>query len=578
MLIKDYLYLETKFRPEKTFAEDDIKYVVAYPDLYNYGLPNLGMQVIYRECNKREGVIADRYYLPENTFSEKNKSWEHGFYIKNVDFLSFTISYEGLYTNILKMLKSCEIPIWAVNRKEGCPLVIGGGPNVMYNPLPLSGFFDVFIMGEGEQIIHDVLDVYKKYQHDGRDIVLQELSRLNGVYVPKLHKSTAVFQVFPVNIRNNPAHSEIITDQCVYGEKAFSIEVRRGCNQKCRFCYMGTRLRPARTIAFETFANIVDQALEKCDIIKCFYEGLETDVVEKYLNYIYSRGGKIRVGSQRLEKLSPRIIELMSKSGQRKLVIAPESSERLRKVIGKEAITDEKIKESIDIALANNMPDIGLYFIIGLPNESMEDIDEIIRIIKMAREKMDAYGNTEGQLEIGLNPLFPKPWTALQFAPICPEKEVQERFLRIYTELSKNYPVFVSNEVVNEKVERRTVKNSIKSSIKIETTVGSTMQFVQPILSLGGVELCPVIEEMCELEDTTCNWKAVLEKYGVEYMKYFTGFSIEDDLPWEFQNCIVSKEYLVREYQSSMKFETTTKCDAVCGQCEQPCIEMHKTV
>lgn len=446
----------------------------------------------------------------------------------------------------------------------------------MYNPLPLSDFFDVFILGEGECIVHDVLNVYKKYKENGRETVLEELSKLNGVYIPKIHGKQVVNQVMPVMIKNNPAHSEIMTEKCVYGENAFSIEVRRGCNQKCRFCYMGTRLRPARTVSFETFAQLVDQALEKCDIIKCFYEGLETEEVEKYLNYIHYKGGKIRIGSQRLEKLSPRIIELMAKSGQRKLVIAPESSERLRKVIGKDAITDEKIKESIDIALENNIPDIGMYFIIGLPNESMEDIEEIVRLIKMVREKMNASGNTEGQLEIGLNPLFPKPWTALQYASICSEDEVEKRFKYLCNELSKDYPVLVSNDVVDEKVERRIEKNLMESIIKIETTVGSTMQLVQPILSLAGEELCPVVEEMSELEDTRDNWVKILEKYDIDCSKYFNGFDVDSNLPWEFQNCIVSKKHLIQEYNASMNFEATSKCNVSCGQCEQMCIETNR--
>jgi radical SAM superfamily enzyme YgiQ (UPF0313 family) len=413
MNIDEYIQEEVRLTQLKKFEDGMVKYVCAFPDYYIYGLPNIGMQVIYRECALHPGVAPDRYYLPDEDCEDKDITWERKFKIKECDFLSFTISYEGSYVNILKELELCNIPLRACDRNDDYPIIIAGGPIVMYNCKPIEKFFDVFVLGEGEQVIHNILDVYIKNKNMGKAVVLKELSKIRGVYVPSIKENTIVYQVPVVPIDKYPAHSEFMTKRCVYGEKTFTIEIRRGCNQKCRFCYMGTRLRPARMISEETFKKLVDEGLKHCKIIKCFYEGVDADVIQRYLEYIVKKGGLVRIGSQRLEKVSDRIIKMVAESGQRKLVIAPETSEKLRRVIGKQAIKNDKIIELIKKAMLNGIRDIGLYFIIGIPSETNEDLDEICNLILRVRKIMNENGDINGCLEIGINPLFPKPMTAL---------------------------------------------------------------------------------------------------------------------------------------------------------------------
>lgn len=572
MNIEQLIKEESRVSHLKQYEPGMVKYVCAFPDYYQYGLPNIGMQVIYRECNVHEGVVPDRYYIPEENFECKDITWERKFKVNECDILGFTISYEGTYTNILKSLELCGIPFRQKDRGDNYPILLAGGPTVMYNPMPLAKFFDVFVLGEGEEVIHKILEAYKSKKNEGKSEILKELAKIKGLYVPSLHKDKKVKQVPPISIDKYPAHSEFMTNNCVYGEKTFTIEVRRGCNQKCRFCYMGTRLRPARTISKDVFMKLVDIGLEQSKIIKCFYEGLETEIVEEYLSYIIDKGGQVRIGSQRLEKLSKKIVEIIAECNQRKLVIAPESSERLRKVIGKESIKNKDIISMIETAMENGILDIGLYFIIGIPQEENADIEEIAKLILQVREKMNQYGNKHGQLEIGINPLFPKPWTSFQFAKANLPEEINDKFKYLIEKLEGKYPLVISNDVVDEKVERREIALEVISSIKIETTIGSSIVFSQPILSRGGDELCDVIEYIYKYGDALENWSKALELYNIKYESYFKQYDFNENLPWDIQKCYVSKEHLIKEYKLGQKFLPTIPCNTKCQSCAEKCI------
>ncbi|WP_347564029.1 radical SAM protein [Neglectibacter sp. X58] len=484
------------------------------------------------------------------------------------------MSYEGSYLNALKCMDYFCIPKKRVDRGQGFPILIAGGVPIMYNPLPLVDFFDVFVLGEGEDCIHEILDVYLNLKGLPKKVILEGLSRVRGVFVPSIHNTSTdqISQTSPVNISNRPAYSIFLSKYTVYEEETFTIEVRRGCNQKCRFCYMGTRLRPARTVSYEAFKEVVQTGLSYCNIIKCFYEGLPTETVEQYLSYIQNSGGRLRIGSQRLEMLSEKIIEMMAAAGQRKLVIAPESSERLRKVIGKERITNSEIIKYMDIASEKGIKDVGLYFIIGLPGETKEDLDEIASIINLVRRHMDALGNESGFLEVGINPLFPKPFTAFQYVGATTPEIASEKLMHILKNIQKNYPVHISNDVVDEKVEKREMKESDKSVIKIETTIGSAITFSQPILSRGDQRLGEVLIDMYKKEDTEENWRKALLENDILFSDFFRPFLPSERLLWDFQKCFVSKEHLASEYNLALKFLPTTTCDANCSRCKSRCL------
>ncbi|PNT92022.1 radical SAM protein [Clostridium thermosuccinogenes] len=433
--------------------------------------------------------------------------------------------------------------------------------------------FDAFILGEGEDVIHEILDVYLHFKGHSKRSILLNLSRIKGVFVPSIQDlKKPVLHVSPVNISNRPAHSIFLSKDTVYEEETFTIEVRRGCNQKCRFCYMGTRLRPARTISFGAFKRTVDLGLSHCQIIKCFYEGLPTSVIEEYLSYIEKKGGRLRVGSQRLEMLSERIIEMMARAGQRKLVIAPESSERLRKVIGKERIKNEDIIKYLNMASEKGIHDIGLYFIIGLPGETHEDLDEISNIIFTVRQHMNELGNKNGYLEVGINPLFPKPFTAFQYAAATYPEEAEKKLDYILGKLREFFPVQISNDVVDEKVEKPKEHTGDDSVIKIETTIGSTITFSQPILSRGDERIGDVLLDMLDLEDTIDNWKQTLKSHGLIASDYFRSYLFAERLPWDFQKCSVSTRHLISEYNLALEMEPSSPCTTNCSTCLSSCM------
>lgn len=570
---------EKRILPLKPFNSNCIKFILAFPDYYEYGLPNLAIQVLYRELYKIRDVLPDRYYLYTDDSKEKDKSLEYKIPLKEADIVGFSIPYEGVILNFIKMLDICGIPYKASQRQENDPIIVCGGPVVNYNPLPIAPFGDIFILGEGEELIKDLVNLCKNYKKNGyfnKKIFLNCVSQLRGCYVPAVHGFHGyglIKQTKPIDINQFPSHSIFISKNTIYGEETFSIELRRGCNQRCRFCYMGTRLRPPRTLKESTFKDLVDIGLRYSRIIKLFYEGLAPEYVEQCLEYIRGKGGKVRIGSQRLDKLSERIIKIIGEAGQRKLTVAPETTERLRGVIGKQKIRNKDILKIVEISSNCGIPDFGLYFIIGLPFETIRDIDEIADFIMEVREKMNSLGNINGYLEIGINMLYPKPWTPFQYTCTILPNEAEERLQYLISKLSKGgYKVVVSTDVVDEKVERR--KESVyKNLIKIETTIGTPVSFYQPIISRGGVEISEVIERVyMQGENTFESWKRALEESGIDYKKYFSSYIDYEKLPWEIQDCIISKEYLKNEYLNALAFKPTSECSADCKNCKDRCL------
>jgi radical SAM superfamily enzyme YgiQ (UPF0313 family) len=337
---------------------------------------------------------------------------------------------------------------------------------------------------------------------------------------------------------------------------------------------MGTRLRPARTITEESFKNLVNTASHYSKIVNCFYEGLETEIIEQYLNYISMKKLHARIGSQRLEFLSETIIDIIANSKQRKLTIAPENSERMRKILGKEQIKNEDIINFVTLACKKGIADIGLYFIIGLPSENSDDLDEIINIILQVRQCMDDNENIVGQLEIGINPIYPKPFTALQFCGAVLPDVANYKLNYIVEKLSRSHNIIKTNDVVDERIKRRDSRKYItpKSVIKIETTIGSVISFTQPILSFGDEKLGNVLLEMLNKKDTIENWIDLFKKYDIQYERYYKEKSIDEIFPWHFQRCHVSNKHLIEEYLLSKKFLPSPICGAVCSECKNRCL------
>ncbi|ACM23278.1 radical SAM protein [Thermotoga neapolitana] len=574
---------EERILPSKNLKGNEIIFILAFPDIYKYGLPNLGIQTLYKELYLRDDVAVDRYYTDE----DQPFSFEYGFKLKDSDFIGISFQYEGIVLNAFKILKAGSIPLINLLREENDPIIIGGGPVANYNPLPLSLVCDVIVLGEAEEAIHKIIDSYKVYRNVKRKRMkfLQAVSQIEGIYVPCIHgffQTGMVKQTSPVDINEHPAHSIFVTKNTVYEERVFSIEVRRGCTQRCRFCYMGHRLKPPRTLRWETFKKIVDLAIDQCnvEIIKLFYEGLETRIVEHYLEYIIKKGGRVRIGSQRLEKLSKRIIEIAAISGQRKITVAPETSGRLRKVIGKHEIKDEEILEVVRISSLYGIPDFGLYFILAIPGETFEDLDKIADLIMKVRHQMNKLKNTDGRLEIGINPLYPKPFTPFQYVKLPSLKNIEDRFLYIVEKVKKEgFPVVISNDVVDEKVEKRQKdENENESLVKFETTVFHPISLLQPMISRGGLEIAFLLHYLHSKRfNTVSDLENLLNEFGINAAWYFEEY-IDKYCPWKIQKTLISEDYLLREYFKALNFiSTDEECKLNCSQCFNRCIDISTT-
>ncbi len=532
--------------------------IFIFPDHYKYGLPNLAVQTLYKQAYDIPYVLPDRFYLPKSEDNSEYKTLDYEMPLSSADILAFTIPYEGLIFNFIKILNKAVIPLKYFERGEHNPIILCGGPVVNYNPVPISLFGDIFVLGEAEETIQDILKLFYEHKdkhHYKRKSFLEDVSKLQGCYIPPVHGTSGykiVKQTKPVDVNKFPSHSIFISKGTVYGVDTFSIEVRRGCTQMCRFCYMGNRLLPARTLNYNLTKELVDTGLKYSKIIKLFYESLVPAEVEGLLEYVLQKGGKPRIGSQRLERISENIIKLVAKAEQRKLTVAPETSQRLRKVVGKESMDNNSLFKVAKLSSYYGIPDFGLYFIIGLPFEDERDLQEIADIIVRVRHEMDKTGNIGGELEVGINILYPKPFTPFQYAKTLLPREAEERLNYIVSQIRYNgCNVVISNEVVNERVERRNISNTVSSPIKIETTISTPVSLYQPIISRGGSEISNVILEVYNLgSDGFENWYRAFEKCGVDYKKYSDSYhNIEGHFPWELQDTLISPLYLLKQYE-----------------------------
>ena len=421
-----------------------------YPNSYHVGMSNLGFQTLYRILNAEDDVVCERAFLPEPEDLQVYRHTQTPLFslesqkpLSSFDILAFSISFENDFLNVLTLLELAHLPLESRLRKGGHPWVIGGGVALFLNPEPVSEFFDFFILGEAEEAIREFLGVCRQtllnQEKREKDHFLIDLSRVEGVYVPKFYRVTyaedgkmAAMEPdsgFPREVRRRwvskldqfPTQSTLFTPDTEFKEMAL-VEVNRGCPRGCRFCAACFVYHPFRNRSLSVLESVSKDAL-----LEEHRVGLTGTAVSDYpqlvalCQSVLSQQGGISLSSLRVDAVTPPLIQCLREGEERTVAIAPEAgSERLRRMLKKD-YQEEEILKSIDILVENGVSQIKCYFLIGLPTETDEDVKEILHLAKRIRHHIlsgQKDGRKRWRLVLSVNPFIPKPATPFQWAPL----------------------------------------------------------------------------------------------------------------------------------------------------------------
>lgn len=572
----------------------DIRFAMCFPDMYDIGMSHLGMQILYDMFNRRKDTYCERVYSPwvdlDKVMREKNIplfALESQEPVKNFDFLGITLQYEMCYTNVLQILELSHIPLHAADRKEDDPLVIGGGP-CAYNPEPLADFFDLFYIGEGETAYDRLLDLYKEHKQKGkgRKAFLEQAASVPGIYVPSLYSvkyhNDGTIKAFVPNTPLAPAKvtKELVMDldHVSYLEKPLVpyikvaqdrvvLEIMRGCIRGCRFCQAGNVYRPLRERGLDYLKEhakkmLISTGHEEISLTSLSssdYTRLE-ELVSFLMEEFQGKGVNISLPSLRIDAFSLDVMRQIQDVKKSSLTFAPEAgSQRLRDVINK-GLTEEDILHGAAQAFHGGWNRVKLYFMLGLPTETVEDMEGIALLSeKVAETYYDEIPKEQrhGKVQVVASSSFfvPKPFTPFQWAKMCTKDEFIER----------------ANIVRQKFREMKNAKSLKYNWHEAELTV------LEGVLARGDRRVGAVIEEAYRrgaLFDSWSEyfqneiWMDAFASCGVSIDFYTTRERKSDEIfPWDFINAGVSKEFLAREWQKAMQGEVTPNCRQRCSGC-----------
>ncbi len=511
-----------------------IPIALSYPNTYYVGMSNLGFQTIYGLLNSYDNIVCERVFWEEK--AKQPLSIESGRPQGDFAVLAFSISYELDYFNVVTIIKSSAIPLFAADRNDSHPLLIAGGPCSIANPEPLSPFFDCFAIGEGEAILPPMLEALTEGVQGSRDELLRALASLPGVYVPSLHNR--VSRQWVPNIDDFATTSVILTPQTELGG-LYLIEVARGCRWGCRFCLAGFSFRPPR---FRSISNLLSQAE-----LGLKFENriglLGADVsdhpeIDELVARLRHMEAEISVSSLRIRPLSRVVLRGLAESGTQTVSLAPEAgSERLRQLINK-GVAERDIIEAIDEVARHGLRQLKLYFMIGVPTESDDDIEEMIKLTLALKGRVDRAGS---RLTLTVEPFVPKAGTPFQWLPMSDTETLSHRLAAL--------------------------KNSLEpKGIKVRSeSVGWAR--VQGVLSRGDERLAQALARM--EGKSLSSWRRALEEVSLDAEYYVDReIPINERLPWASIESGVELAYLKRELERARLGEETPPCPlAECQEC-----------
>jgi len=573
----------------KNPADVFIRFAFCFPDVYEIAMSHLGIKILYHTLNQRDDTYCERVFTPWVDMEEEMKQHEQKLFalesgdeIRNFDIVAFTLQYELCYSNVVSMLDLAGIPAYAADRTDSDPLVCAGGP-CAYNAEPLADFIDFFILGEGEEVIHEVTDCYsewKKQGHTDKKAFLERLAQIDGVYVPSFYdvsydNADKITSISP----NNPNAKPVITKRIMadfdktpapdtiivpFGEIVHDrvmLEVFRGCIRGCRFCQAGYVYRPVRERHADTLTTLADKLLSCSGYDEISLSSLSTsdyrelkDLTDNLLAMTEEKKIGLSLPSLRIDNFSLELMHKVQKVRKSGITFAPEAgTQRLRDVINKN-VTEENILASTKQLFEGGWTNVKLYFMIGLPTETEEDV---CGIADLAQKVLDVYHNIPKEerakninITVSSSSFIPKPFTAFQWAKQDSREEIIEK--------------------------QNLLKSSITSRKIRYNWHDNKTSYLEGVFARGDRRLSKVIRRAvdlgCKFDGWTDYfrfdlWMQAFADCGINPDFYLRERSYDEVLPWDHISVGVTKDFFIRENERAKLAKTTPNCREKCAGC-----------
>ena len=530
-----------------------VSIALVYPNTYAVGMSNLGFQTIYEHLNALPDAVCERVFLPDPEDSDEYaRTGTEPFALESLrplrdfDVIGFSVTYEGDYINVLRLLRMARMAVRAADRGPGEPLVLMGGVCAFSNPEPMSPFMDAIAVGEGEELVAEIVEAYKASRDDGREglkqRVIDRLKTLGGIYVPAAYDvdyttDGTIAAVTPRepgvpalvvkrrlrDVDRFETRSSLKTPKAEYGHMAL-LEVGKGCGRGCRFCLEGQVYRPVRHRSLESLRESVAQIAKESKRV-----GLVGACVSDYpwigdlMKMLEEYGVEVSISSLRADSLTEDLVAALNRGGHRTLTMAPEAgTERLRRVIRK-VITDEQLYAACDLLRKYGIPNLKCYFMIGQPTETMEDVEAIPDLARRMLERLRVPGpdgHPFGKLTLSVSSFVPKPWTPFQWAPFDEPRDLEAKL-----EAIKSGARRLQVRVVHE--------NPREAGL-------------QALLARGDRRVADFLEIAARLDG---DWRQALREWGGDPSFYTRRERRPDEImPWDHFDVGVKKAGLLREW------------------------------
>ena len=552
----------------KKEGEFDIRFAFCFPDTYEIGMSSMGLSLLYNVMNRNDSIYMERVFAPDVDMESLMREEKLPLYtlesktpVRECDIVGFTLQYELSYTNILNMLELSGIPLKSTDRDESYPLIVAGGP-CAFNPEPLADFFDAVMLGDGEEQLPLLCETYAKYKKEGltKKEILNKLISIEGVYVPSLKNN--VTRAFLDDIENVDYPVDPIVPLIEVVHDRSVIELFRGCTRGCRFCQAGMLYRPVRERSAEKNVEIAKEQLKNTGHNEISLLSLSSSdytkigpLVSELSDFCTPRQIGISLPSLRLDNFSFEILEKIQGVKRTGLTFACEAgTQRLRDVINKN-VTEKDLFSALSQAMDMSWNSVKLYFMIGLPTETYEDLDGIADLARRIMEmSMDKNGGKRGRfsVNIAVYNFVPKPFTPFQWCRQDTAEEFEKKHIYLKEKLAGIKGVTFHYH-------------------------GSFTSSLEALFARGGRELCDLLIKAhgygCKFDSWTEHfnkgaWEKALKECAIgEDHHVLKGYSIEDELPWDHINAGISREYLESEYIKSIKETTTKDCRYGCNGC-----------